>query len=318
MKFAFDLRNAAGTNTPKAQIRECTRLASIAWCLEDQEEFWNVQARIIAAPSIFMKSERWKFFRHLYDPDWKVADTSVVPAEVARLSDKQHDVGIKTSVACHFDELYLKRFRLLVAHEYDERFYGERNLLPVPFFVHDRVIETFIRYNVFEEYLRNEVRTIRYTFARRNIRKQKRLCGWCGATTYEGRRTILAKAASWLLVEPYESTHKMAADDHIRWLGDLKGALALPGDTPKTNLPPLLALMGIPIVMWPIDRFDTPPIDSSNAIMVENWEQVRLALRSQETRSRVSLKATRDYKESWSPAGQARLIVERLKQCRQR
>lgn len=311
MIFVFSLNNVAPQNSEQAQIRECTRMASICWCINRHTLH---KAIITDAPSVFRSHDRWKFFRHLYDPGAKRrAALKVVPAENARVSHRPGDIGFKCSVNTKHDRLYLQRFRLLVAHEYDEPLYGKKGLLPVPFFVHDRVIEAFIRYGLFEDYLDNNLRPIWRQFSRLNPDNDRRLLAWCGATCWEHRREFLESAPHWLANESYESTHAMHADDHIRWLRNFKGALVLPGDTPKVNLTPLLALFRIAIVYFPVRVFDTPPVSEKNAIMFSDWNQVRLALRDWPRLSRIVSQAFHDYRHYWSPEGQAKLIVERIR-----
>ena len=313
LRFSFELKNAAGNNSPKAQVRECTRMASLCMCLH----IMGHASFIKSAPAPFQLSDRWRFFKHLYDPN--AGGIDVVPAEVAKVSHRTHSIGLKCGVGVQHDKMMLRRFRLLVAHEYDEKSVSgsDPKLLRVPFFVHDRVIQDFMDKGVFVAYLRNDLVSIRDKYQIDRPANEKKLLGWCGCTAWKGRRKIITDAPHWVkrhAIKTYEGEHLMSADEHIRWLREHMCGLCLPGDTPKTNLPPLLPIIGVTIVMWPISRFDDPPIDDSNAIMVRDWEEARLQMRYQAHRIRVRRQAEKDYINHWSPMGQAAAIVRKCEE----
>jgi hypothetical protein len=147
------------------------------------------------------------------------------------------------------------------------------------------------------------------------------------ACTHYHRRRFIDFAPPWtdLSLYTYQPTEGLEPPDHIRWISGFRGGLSLPGTTPKTNLPSLLALLGVAIVTPPFPQGirDTPPITEANAIVGEydgspeketfkDWGAVKAQLEDAERLKAVVDQATSDYVECWSPAGQARLIAERF------
>ena len=256
--------------------------------------------RIIDVPDVMRESNRWQFFSRLHGTS--CGGIAVNPAESGHSG-----IGIKCSVGCLRDRTLIKQFDLLVAHEFDAVVYGNPRLLTVPFLIHDRVISGLIEMGLFEAFLLNNVDQIRLAFSKW---KPRRLLGFCGANRPE-RRAFLADAPSWADIRFY-NTHPMSGVEHASWLCQFKGGLCLRGDTPHTNLPPLLALLGIATVMEPINDKTTPPFDDFNTIPFESWEQVKEELEDESRLRGVVEYATSNYVDSWSPMGQARLIAEAI------
>lgn len=293
MKFDFYTRNAAAQNSREANLRESTRMCSIAYGLSRLGH--NV--RIVNAPDCLMESPRWGFFNGLHGKE--IDGMKVHPAETM-----QGNIGIKCSIGTANDEAFLSKFDLVVAHEYNERFESHRKLLKVPFLIDDGVMSGLVNAGLYDAYLDNNIERIRSAFPWTPNGK----VGFCGKG-WRNRAEALADAPWWADVQTYD-TPVMSGIEHMRWITQYSGGLCLPGDTPKTRLPPLLALLGVPIIMWPISRFDTPPISDYNAILFESWEQVRSELDDEFRVSGIREYATANYLDSWSPMGQARLIAE--------
>jgi hypothetical protein len=301
MTFNFHLTNAAGNNNREARIREQTRMACIARGLS----IMGHEVRIVGASEEFRGSERYTHFKDLF-AEHKTGALEVHPAETMRNREHRVDVGIKCSVGIQNDANYLSRCQVLVAHEYDENFDDHPHLLPVPFMVHDSVMAGFITDGMFDAFIRNEVRSIRERYCReKNGLLGLRCCGWTK------RKEFCANAPEWADIGFYD-TPQMKALEHARWISGFRGGLCLRGDTPKTNSPSLLALLGVAIVMQPIARRDTPRMDYRNTIQFGSWEQVRLELENDSHLGDITAQATNDYINGWSPLGQARLIAERL------
>ena len=286
----FYTRNAASNNTSEARLRESTRMCAIAYGLSTL----GCDVRIVDAPDELTSSDRWQFFRHLHG-------TAIKGPRVDSAESGVGDVGIKCSVNTRRDREHLARCQTLVAHEYEDAMENHHRLLKVPFLVHDRVLSGFVELELFQAWLDNDIYRIREAFPW----QPEKGVGFCGAG-WKHRKAFLRDAPDWVECRFYD-THPMSGVEHARWLCGFKGGLCLRGDTPKTNLPVLLALLGVPIVMQPISRIDTPPISRDNAIMFSSWEQVHSEL---EDVTAIRDRATRDYIESWSPTGQARLLME--------
>lgn len=301
MIFNFHITNAAGNNNREARIREQTRMACIARGLT----FLGHDVRIVGASEEFRGSERYPHFKDLFS-EHKVGALEVFPAETMRNREHRVDVGIKCSVGIQDDALYLNLCQVLVAHEYDVKLDDDPRLLPVPFMVHDSCMAGFIADGMFNAFIRNDIRAIRERYGHKKAGLLGlRCCGWTK------RKEFCADAPEWADIGFYD-TPQMKALEHARWISGFRGGLCLRGDTPKSNLASLLALLGVAIVMQPIERRDTPRMDSRNTIQFGSWQQVLAELENDSRLSDIMAQATNDYIEGWSPMGQARLIAERL------
>ncbi len=198
MKIAFYLKNAAVDNTAGAQLREATRMGIFAWAFHQLGN--NVS--IYDVSDDFKASDRWAFFRPLFRCS-SGYDMHVVPSE--SLTRRQHSgilVGIKCAVRArhekpypnyvepHFDEPAIAIADLVVAHEHHPSHDGK--VLPVPFLVHDRVIEYLLKAELLDAYCRDNVDVIREHFA---VEKTG-VAGCCGAGHY-GRIDCARPMGTW-------------------------------------------------------------------------------------------------------------------------
>ena len=313
MKFSFYLKSAAANNTWEAQRRESTRMACIALAMERQGH----DVQIADASPQFMDCPNWQFFKHLHGAS--NGGFTVYPAETLRRGQSGVDIAFRCSVGTKFDQSYIGQCRLLVAHEYAKEVENEPKLLPVPFMIHNEVIQVLAEDGLFDAFIDNDLDTIRNHFREGSVRHDK-LVGFIGGD-WPSRKSLCDNHPEWVDVAFYDhvGTRRMEAAEHCRWLMRFSAALAMSGSTPKTNLPSLLAMLGIPIVMEPITVFDTPPFDDTNTILMQldaagrpDWSRVLRVLSNPDAVASRQAKATNDYIGSWSPAGHARLISERL------
>lgn len=316
MKFSFHIKNAAINNSWEAHRREATRMACIALAMERAGH----DVRIVDVSPQYMECPNWQFFKHLHGGSH--GGFTVYPAEMLRRGQTGVDVAFRCSVGTKFDQSYIGQCRLLVAHEYAKEVENEPKLLPVCFGVHLNISEILMRNGLFDAYIDNDLEPIR-EFFRTGAEPHDEVVG-CYAQNWPHRVYFVENKPDWVYAEFYDhspSKPAMESEAHTRWLCGFSAGLALRGDTPKTNLPPLLALLGIPIVMQPIAVFDTPPFDDTNTVLMQldedgrpDWCYVMRMLSDHDAVASRQCKATQDYINGWSPAGQARLIAERAVQ----
>lgn len=297
LTFEFDISGAAPNNSVKANTRESTRMCCIARGLANLGH----TVRIVFASQTFLNSRRWAFFEDLWGK--QVGGLKVLAAE----RGQDCDVAIKTSVRCGNADGPSTKFKLLVAHEYDTQFDSNPQLIPVPFLVHDRLIEYMMEAGLFRAYLCDDVAVIREHFAveKKTGRVGYRGCGW-------NKRKQWAKELPEYCECHFYDSHNMAAGDHCRWLMGFEAGLVLPGDTPKVNLTPLLAMLGISIVSIACPRRVVPPITDKNSILLNGWDDHEGLEEGLGRAGEIAKNATMDYKAGWSPMGQARLIADAL------
>lgn len=295
MKFNFDLANAAVNNSEEAHIREATRMGCIAWGLVHMGH----DVIINGISKSFENSPRWTHFKALYGTP--SGGVYVCPAE----ADALCDVGIKCSVDCTKDKELYSRCSCLVAHEYDMKHDSHNRLIPVPFLVHDRVMEYLMSAGLFQAYVSDDLEKLRKHFSagKQAGRVGFQGCGW-------SNRKHWAKELPDYCECVFYYSHSMSAADHCRWLMGFEAGIVFPGDTPKVNLMPLLAMLGISIVSIECPVRVIPPITDRNSILLKDWnDHEGLEFGLQRLKS-ISEAATEDYKSGWSPMGQARLIAE--------
>lgn len=304
MRFTVHLAGCAANNSEHAKIREATRLALIALSLEKLGH----DVRIADALPEVKASRRWDFWKHLYD---KGATGGVVirAAEEFLTAGKRGDVGLKTSVGMRNDRRLLAAFRLLLAHEYDSYVEDFPNLLPVPFMISDRMMDHLIDVGLFRAFIDLDLELIRSFYPRS---EDNGLVGFCGYG-WAWRKQFLKDAPHWVVRKFYDS-HLMTAGEHWQWLYGFRAGLALVGDNQKTYLPPMLAMLGIPIVLQPYDKLETPKMNATTAILCDgtNWCDVLEELNDRDEVDSIVANATDAYLGGWSHLGQAKLICERL------
>ncbi len=107
----------------------------------------------------------------------------------------------------------------------------------------------------------------------------------------------------------------------MRWLNKFVAGICFHGVTPKTNRFSEVVLLGMPALTKAVPV--TPALTKDNCILVEDWgdEEIHSSFVS-ETRRRLGLRscrppfsgivanADRDYRDGWSPMGQAKQILK--------
>lgn len=304
MRFVFHLANCAVSNTPEAKLRESTRMACLAWCLDKLGH----EVLIADLQSTFAQSNRYRHFEHIPGGPGTKDDIHVVPAEVLRnaMVPWPKLVAVKCSVGIKHDSALLSRCSVLVAHEYDPTFEDHEKLLKVPFLVHDRVISDLIEQKLFDAYLLDDIVTLRKELCR----PKTRLLGFSGAG-WSRRKAFCEGAPDWAEIRFYD-THPMGGLEHARWISGFVGGLYLSGDTPKTNTMPLLALLGVAIVCPVIATEDEPPLCFNNCVPFKSWDDVHANLLDEARLAERIAAATADYVYGWSPLGQSASIVRKL------
>jgi len=297
MRFVVNSTHAAEDNSDMAKLRESTRMAMIAHGilrLGHSVVFSGVSRAL-------EKSDRWKYFSHI-PVDKKASGITIVSSR--RHSMRPSDVIVKTSVGTAHDTMLTSMSKVLVAHE--ASFEAQKTALNVPFFVHDEVVECMVREQMFDLYINDDIDAIRELFDYEKARD----VGFIGST-WPSRVEFFKDAPEWVDWSLHRSPPPMDGLNHAKWICQCKAAVALPGDTPKTNLPPLLAVLGIPMVS-PRPELNTPQMDGNSMILFEDWNQLKSVIRSDESLKRISDNATEIYLDGWSPTGVARQIVRRI------
>jgi hypothetical protein len=308
MKFNFHIIQCANNNSDEARIREATRMAMICWCLRAQGH----EAFIASVAPVFQMSNRWPQFSDLYRPGFSDG-LSVHPAESLRRGLQKCEIAFKCSVGTQHDSMYLNRCQLLVAHEYDDNLHEHHRLLKTTFGVHHNIFDHLVEQGLYQDFLENRLDAIR-AFYRDGVTPHEKPVGFYGQK-WPHRQALLETAPDWVEWGLYDHTPAhpaMPTLEHTRWMCGFRACLAIRGDSPKTNLPPLLAMLGLPIIYEPITRDDVPEFGLANTIPLVSWEHVAKAVWNQPLLDAVAKNATDDYINGWSPAGQARLIAERF------
>lgn len=301
MTFEFDTALAASNNSDNAKLREATRMATLAYGLH----VLGHDARITYPGPILRRSPRWSYFQHLAGSP--AGGLKVLPAEALSSGHRNCDVAVKCSVGTKNDDVFLEHCRVLVAHEAANP--DDPRVLNVPFLIHDDMVIEMLQRDLFAAYLDDDVAKVRAAFDRQPK-------GWVGlrGTGWPHRTAFLEAAPPWVDREFHRMGQPpMSAWDHSEWLCGFRAALALPGDTPKTNLTPLLALLGVPIVSYQIEH-NTPRLDDGSMILFGGWDALWATLNDPARLSEIEAEATAKYRAGWSPIGQARQIVRMLEE----
>ena len=299
MRFNFYLQNAAVNNTDAAKVREQTRMASIAYGLS----ILGHEVQICSVSAEFRQSNRWCYFEHLWGN--LSGALSVYPAEDV-LQRVCPDIGIKCSIDCEYDTVFLNRCGVLVAHENDEQCCDAKNLLPVPFMCFDGTIEYFIQNNLFDAYLNDDLETIRSHF---DVPKTKQ-AGFAGVGHY-GRHEMFVGLTDYCEVV-LKDTPVMSSGEYLKWISSFIAGLSPSGDTPKANRFADLVVLGLATVSPPVPIAITPPLNEHNSILLKDWDDIDGLENGLTKTDEIVANADKDYREGWSPMGQARQIVKAL------
>jgi len=299
MRFTVHAAGAAENNSDAAKLREQTRLAMIARALDQLGHsvlFGSVGREL-------MSSKRWKHFSHIpLDPN----RGGIVISPDRKSNTPYSDVVVKTTVSIDHDQFLLKVCKVLVAHEAWSKIRNDPKVLNIPFFVHDRMIDCMVEDGTLPLYLEDDIDGFRELYPRKTVRD----VGFVGARWPE-RKDFFKDAPEWVHHKIYD-THPMSAKEHAEYLCGCKAAVAIRGDTPKTNLPPLLILLGVPLVCVE-NEYNTPSLDGDSMIEFSGWDDLKKTLKDKKRLDSVSENATEIYKDGWSPLGVAKQIVERLR-----
>ena len=309
LKFDFHLANAAMHNGANAKVREATRMACMAYGLHKLGHDVN----FVGMTPAFGQSARWPFFSHI-GTGHRRRDALQVRTMEELQPGIRADVAVKCTVKAKREALR-EYCDVLVAHEASDALTGSNRVVDVPFLIHDDVIIDFIERGLFQAYLDDDVETIRAAFD-----FTKKL--WVGfrGTGWPNRVEFFDGAPEWVDVRFHPMGQPpMSAWSHCEWLASMRASPALAGDTPKTNLPPTLALLGTPIIAPSFER-NKVPLDTDDLLYANNamiwapggkacWHHVRQILEADWHLKKIADAATIVYKAGWSPIGQARLIA---------
>lgn len=302
--FAFYTNGAAHGNTPGAVLRESTRMCIIAKAMS----LLGHDAVICDAPKELEQSSRWKYFSDLKRPEHP--GMIVVRAAESLGGTKRADVGWKTSTGNVYDHHLASYCKFLVSAVDKSEQTPDHKYMPVPFLVSDRVIATFFEDGMIDAYVGNDIESIRDKYCSSDLRDT------VGGVMYGShyRKEFCRDLPSWMKVEFYES-HSMSAREHMAYLSGCVACLALKGDVTKTYLPPLLALLGCPMVVDTAAAMESPQLRHLHDCFVlshrgspEELEQ----LLNVGDEVYWWENAQDNYISHWSPMGQARQIAERF------
>ncbi len=299
MRFNFYLQNAAVNNNESAKIREQTKMASIARGLS----VLSHEVCICGVSDEFRQSNRWVYFEYLYGK--LESAKSVYPAE-SILHGVRPDIAIKCSISCQTDAYFLSRCGLLIAHEHNEKQSEAKNLLSVPFLCFDGTIEYFIEQELFRAYLNDDLETIRSHFS---VEKTKQVC-FAGVGHY-GRHKMFANLPDYCELVLKDKAI-MTSGEYLKWASGFKAGLSPSGDTPKANRFSDLVVLGLATIAPPCPIAIMPPLNERNSIMLKDWNDIEGLEQGLERIESIVAEADKDYRNGWSPMGQARQIIKAI------
>lgn len=320
----FHLEDCAINHAAKQRLREYTRHAAYCWAMRSM----GYHAAITTTSKHFVSSDRWKYFRHLFRPDlFEQGNVAIVPIESAAYHDHRNRyyingerhkrwkaiVGVKNSKKGNDADL-LKYCDVLVAHEYNHEGRDVENhpgLLPVPWIVHDRMLQFFSEKELLPLYLGNKLQSIRDYF---KIKKTKP-AGFMGYQE-NGRRAMAAQMPDWIDFVWRDGTNGIGIRAYIEWLLQHKAGVHFPGDTPKANRFSELALLGLAIITVDCGMRDTPPITSDNTILLKDWNDHQTLEEGMKRIDEIVVNADRDYINGWSSYGQAKLMIAKVNELK--
>lgn len=286
-------------------------MLAIAWCLDRLGH----DVRLAHIPTLLYNTSRWQHFNQLVHAPELSHEVLIAPEHGLSERRVERTVCFKTSVSCADDRHLLESCDLVVAHENDPEFNGHTRLLPVPFMVGDPVMQLFCAQRLLDAYLSDDLHRIRDHFG--VSAKKMRRAGHIGAMHY-GRNEWADLLPSWCEFvrtdSAYESANRVGADEYMRFLASCEVGIFMAGDTPKSYRWAELALLGVPIVCVAQPVPITPPATPGNTIMLDWWDDHAGLERGMSRRREVAAKADTDYRDGWSPMGQAKQIVAKLEQ----
>lgn len=305
MIFDVYTKDAGVRSGGEGSLREATRMACIAYGLArlgHDVHLVKPNRVLVNSEDVLPGSTRWHVFKHLEGPP-RPGAISVEAAE-----SKHHcDVAIKCSVGIKDDAAYLTRCKVLVAHECSDAVANDPRVVHVPFLLHEMVIRDFVTMGLMGAYLDDDLDKITDLLSY----DDRGLIGYMGAG-WGHRREMVNGAPDWATISFHDGAHAIGGFEHMQWMSGFWSGLVLRGDTPKVNLTPLLAMIGIPIVGHFAER-NTPALTEDSMIFFDgDWQRLYDKLHGSQYLKRICRNATTAYLAGWSPTGQARLICNAL------
>lgn len=301
MRILVDAANAAVSNSRLAKLREGTRMAMLAWCLDRLGH--KVYLRL--NPEV-RESARREIFRHLLSAGNEEHDVLLASAEnVRRRPDCDLLVGYKTTVDVGRDAHSIGVCDVLMAHEYDLNLDGDDRLLPIWFYVFDALVDLFISENELELYMADDLEHFRGKYGE----PKRRRVGFSGGFHY-GRREMARRLPKWCDVR---FNARQSPREYVRYLMECDAGLYFPGDTPKSYRLAELALLGVPVVTVPLETRVEPPMTEQNCVLLRSWDDHETLDDGLSRLDEIRRAADECYRSGWSAMGQAKLLDARLK-----
>jgi len=314
--IVVDARHAALNNDDSAKLRECTQMAVLAWTLAQQRH------DVFFLPNNeWQKSNRQDWFAsHLSDSfqttsHWSSHADLLITSE--HYSPEPISANIKavykTTVGIDYDCHLLHNSDLLIAAEYNPIPEVDQHpcLFPMPFPVHDLVLQQLASLGLLQQYLQNNLQPIRRMYRAETCNN----IGFLGTGMY-GRKAIGQRFSA---ISPlpcdfhfYDGDSPFSAHDYLTRIGTYFAGLHISGDTPKANRFCELVLLGIPVITVPVRVRCDPPITRENTILLRSWNDHDTLIDRLEHAETIAENATRDYLSGWSPMGQARMLLTKL------
>ncbi len=332
MRMIFDASAAALSNHAGARVREATRFAMMAQAasLDGHDVAFVPNAE-------FVRSGRATLMPGL--PPAKAgwpADVLVISAESITERYKRRIpagswalVGVKTTEDVRYDRSLLRSLDVLVCEEHapDWDVATDPNLLPVPYFVNDCVVELLVRSGFWKAFVAGDLTAVRKGLSEGPVTAEAvddtKSVKFIGCEMYGRREAVtgLFDRARELGVSCRAiftgrgDRPDMNVETYLRSLWCSLAGVHIAGNTPKANRFSELVMMGVPVVTVACPLLDSPAIDDTNAIMLRDWndaEKLAECLRDSAVLVRRVVNAERCYHDGWGPRGVVRQIISRL------
>jgi hypothetical protein len=311
MKVHLDLSNCASKNSGPAKRRESRRMVMLGLCLQNLG--CDVTRNEPRVPMNSLGMGETIPFSHPTDSTVTISPES-----------GHGVVCMQTSVDFLKHGDYYSRFEMVLTHEYQRKHNTEEKIYPIPFPVHNKIVEKFIRDDTLKYYLQDEVGPLREIYSDTSL-----LCGTSQGLTKIGFLGVDAYGRSQhidtfsniypdLDINLYQDIKSyLGPVEYLERISSWKAGISLPGDTPKTNRWSELALMGTPIVHVPLKHpdFQTrihPEASHHNCILLNSWDDKDSLYAQLSNSSTISNNATKDYCAGWSILAQAREVIRRF------
>lgn len=209
----------------------------------------------------------------------------------------------------HYDKPRLGMVDGLIGYAFNDCVLKNKSVLVLPHGVHDVVLSHFYTRGLMPMYLNDELEIIREAYQT----EKRNGSGFLGTKSY-GRVDMAAACKKIQALRPCDIRwgNKVAADLYLQHLANLKISLCFSGHLPSSYRFSESVLMGANVAMklWGVPYSE--PVDTSNAIVVDDWGNPSVFNDAEGRFREIQAAADASYCLGWSPTGQARQIISRF------